>query len=105
MEKLHCPCCMGLSLETRFDVKSRPYLTCGSCSVRIFPRGIASIVGLAQISPLIGELRSRISTDRSEWERSQETCRQVEASMRQSTKPALPETATAASLAVAGGER
>ena len=79
MDRLTCPCCHEpAKLETRFDVKGRPYLTCGSCSVRIFPRGVQSIVGLTMMSPLVDALRERIGADRAEWERAQETRRRVE---------------------------
>lgn len=108
MDRLTCPCCHEkASLETRFDVKGRPYLTCASCSVRIFPRGVQSIVGLTMMSPLVDALRERISTDRAEWDRAQETRRRVEEAM---THRAAPATATAATLAeptaaTAGGAR
>lgn len=107
MDRLTCPCCHEpAKLETRFDVKGRPYLTCGSCSVRIFPRGVQSIVGLTMMSPLVDALRERIGADRAEWERAQETRRRVEAAMTHRTAPA---TATAATLAepvtAAGGTR
>lgn len=96
MEKLTCPCCHGAQkLETRFDVKGRPYLTCASCAVRIFPRGVSSIVGLALLSPLADALSARIRSDREEWQRAQETTRRVEAAMTRTP----PATGTAATLA------
>lgn len=89
-------------------MKSRPYLTCGSCSVRIFPRGVSSLVGLAMVSPLTDALRERIKSDRDEWNRAQETRHRVEAAMTHRTAPV--EAATAATLAdaptaAAGGAR
>ena len=108
MHRLTCPCCHEPErLETRFDVKSRPYLTCVSCSVRIFPRGASSIVGLALLSPIADSLAARIKNDRAEWERSQETRRRVEESLTRAPANA-PANATAADLTaplVAAGGR
>lgn len=104
MERMTCPCCLSLppSLETRFDVKGRPYCTCSSCSARVFVRGSQSLVGLAMLNPLATTLAEKITTDRATWEVLQTTRRQVEASLRRVSTPE-PETLNAATLVAAVG--
>jgi hypothetical protein len=99
MTLITCPCCHEHNLQTRIDAKSRPYLTCGSCSVRIFPRGLNSIVGLRLMSPLVDALAERIRTDRTEWEHAQEVRRSVELELL--GKSAAPAAATSAADLVA----
>ena len=105
MERMTCPCCLDKtpSLETRFDVKGRPYCTCTSCSARVFVRGSQSLVGLAMLNPYAATLAEKISTDRATWELLQATRRQVESSLRQVASPEPVATATAATLDVAAG--
>lgn len=104
MERLTCPCCLDRSpsLETRLDIKSRPYMVCTSCSARLFIRGAQSLVGLAMLNPLAAALAEQIVSDRATWDLLQTTRRRVEASLRPTVlEPAT--TTTAEALAAAAG--
>ena len=104
MERMTCPCCLDItpSLETRFDVKGRPYCTCTACSARVFVRGSQSLVGLAMLNPFAATLAKQIVNDRPTWELLQTTRRQVETSLRRVASPE-PETLNAATLVAAAG--
>ena len=49
-----CTFCLAKgACEIRYDVKSRPYLVCSHCGVRVFIRDIGSLTGLAIIPKLV----------------------------------------------------
>lgn len=52
---MRCLFCLMPTMEIRSDKKGRPYMTCTSCSVRVFPRGRITLAVYATIAELLDQ--------------------------------------------------
>ena len=48
-----CLFCGAGEAEVRYDKRNRPWLTCGACAVRVFPRGALAIAVYASASEFV----------------------------------------------------
>ena len=60
MDLSYCPCCLQCSLATKFDVKGRPFASCTSCGMRLFPRAMNHIATLRYLSPLLQQIAAEM---------------------------------------------
>ena len=57
----YCPCCLQPSLAMKFDCKGRPFASCVSCGMRLFPRALNHIATLRYLSPMLEQIAAELN--------------------------------------------